>query len=287
MNSISIFHFLNAFLMIAIPVALAIFLVKKWKLSWRFWLVGGATFILSQVGHIPFNSLMTTLLSKTPLAAMSTQNALFFNAAFLGLSAGLFEELFRYGMFRWWLKDARSWKKAVLAGAGHGGAEAIILGGLALLAFFQLSAARDVDLSTMYTGDTLVQAQAQVSAYWSATWYDSLLGTVERLFTILIQISFSVLVLQAFLRKQFGWVVLAILYHAIVDASALVVMKYTTPYWVEGMVGVFALISLAIIVLLRKPEPEAEIKEEEIIAPVKKPTSIEPSSEQLDNSKYT
>lgn len=287
MNSISLFHFLNAFLMIAIPVALAIFLVKKWKLSWRFWLVGGATFILSQVGHIPFNSLMTTLLNKTPLASLSTQNALFFNAAFLGLSAGLFEELFRYGMFRWWLKDARSWRKAVLAGAGHGGAEAIILGGLALLAFFRLTAARNMDLSSVYTGDTLVQAQAQVSAYWSATWYDALLGTVERLFTIVIQISFSVLVMQAFVRKQAGWVILAILYHAVVDAGALIALQLTNAYWVEGLVGVFALISLFIIFSLRKPEPEPEVKEVDAVTPVQKPDNIELSNEQLDNSKYT
>jgi uncharacterized membrane protein YhfC len=230
---------------------------------------------------------MTTLLNKTSLATLSTQNALFFNAAFLGLSAGLFEELFRYGMYRWWLKDARSWKKAVLAGAGHGGVEAIIFGGLAMLAFFQLTAMRNVDLSTLYTGDTLVQAQAQVSAYWSATWYDSLLGAVERLFTIVIQISLSVLVLQAFVRKQFGWVLLAILYHAIVDAAALIVLQMTNAYWVEGLVGVFALISLAIILLLRKPEPEPEVKEVDVVAPVQKPDNIEPSTEQLDNSKYT
>ncbi len=287
MNLTLFIHFLNAFLMIGIPVALAIFLVKKWKLSWRFWLVGGATFILSQVGHIPFNSLMTTLLNKTSLATLSTQNALFFNAVFLGLSAGLFEELFRYGMYRWWLKDARSWKKAVLAGAGHGGVEAIILGGLALLAFFQLTAMRNVDLSTLYTGDTLVQAQAQVSAYWSATWYDSLLGAVERLFTIVIQLSFSVLVLQVFVRKQAGWVFLAILYHAIVDAAALVALQLTNAYWVEGLVGVFALISFFIIFSLRKPEPEPEAKEVDVVAPVQKPDNIELSNEQLDNSKYT
>jgi uncharacterized membrane protein YhfC len=287
MNLPLFIHFLNAFLMIALPVALAIFLVKKWKLSWRFWLVGGATFILSQVGHIPFNSLMTTLLNKTSLATLSTQNAMFFNAAFLGLSAGLFEELFRYGMYRWWLKDARSWKKGVLAGAGHGGVEAIIFGGLAMLAFFQLTAMRNLDLSTLYTGDTLVQAQAQVSAYWSATWYDSLLGAVERLFTIVIQISLSGLVLQAFVRKQFGWVILAIIYHAIVDAAAMIVLQMTNAYWVEGLVGVFALISLVIIFLLRKPEQEVKTKEVETITPVQKTDSIEPSNEQLDNSKYT
>jgi uncharacterized membrane protein YhfC len=287
MTLLSFFHFINAFLMIAIPVVLALFLVKKWKLSWRFWLVGGATFILSQVGHIPFNSLMSTLLNKTSLATLSSQNAMFFNAAFLGLSAGLFEELFRYGIYRWWLKDARSWKRAVLAGAGHGGVEAIILGGLALLAFFQLTTMRNVDLSTLYTGDTLVQAQAQVNAYWSATWYDSLLGAVERSFTIVIQISFSILVLQAFVRKQARWVFASILYHALVDGSALVALQLTNAYWVEGMVCIFALISLAIIFLLRKPEPEVKMMEVEIIAPVQKSVNTEPSNEQLDNSKYT
>jgi uncharacterized membrane protein YhfC len=146
---------------------------------------------------------------------------------------------------------------------------------------------RNVDLSTLYTGNTLVQAQAQVNAYWSATWYDSLLGAVERMFTVVIQISLSVLVLQAFIRKQAGWVIVAIIYHAIVDAAALVVLQLTNAYWVEALVGVFALISLAIIFSLRTPEPEPEANEAVVIAPVQKPDSIEPSNEQLDNSKYS
>lgn len=286
MDSVILIHLLNAILMMAVPIVLAIFLVRKWKLSWRFWFVGGATFVLSQVGHIPFNTLMTMLLNKTSLATLSTQNAMYFNAAFLGLSAGLFEELFRYGMFRWWLKDARSWRKAVIAGAGHGGVEAIILGGLALLAFFQFTAMRNVDLSTLYTGQTLITAQAQVSAYWSAAWYDSLLGAVERLFTIVVQISFSVIILQAFLRRQWGWVVLAILYHAVVDASAVIVMKLTNAYWTEGLVGVFALLSLVIILVLRRPEPEQTASIVQIDTPVVKPVAAEPTNDQLDNTKF-
>ena len=61
---------------------------------------------------------MTWLLSKTALVNLSVQGALIFNAIFLGLSAGFFEELFRYGMFRWWLKDAHTWRKGILAGVG-------------------------------------------------------------------------------------------------------------------------------------------------------------------------
>ena len=287
MDTLTILHVLNSLLMLAIPVLLAVFLHNKWKLSWRFWLVGGATFIFSQVLHIPFNSVMTTLLNKTGLANLSPTGAMWFNAIFLGLSAGLFEELFRYVMFRWLLKDARSWRKAVFAGAGHGGVEAIILGGLALLAFFQLMALRNLDLSTVYTGDTLIQAQSQVSAYWSATWYDSLLGFVERLFTVVIQISLAVIVIQAFLRKKWGWVVLAVAYHAIVDASSLIMVNLTNAYWTEGLIGIFALISLGIIFALRPPEPQAFETEVPGELPLVNLQLSDPSIEQLDKTKYT
>ena len=162
MDSSLVFHLSNGVLMIAIPLSLAIILMRRWKLGWRILLAGAATFILSQVGHIPFNALMTQLLGKTALVNLSVQGALIFNAIFLGLSAGFFEEFFRYGMFRWWLKDAHTWRKGILAGVGHGGVEAIILGGLALFSMIQLIAARNMDLSTIYSGDTLQIAQNQV-----------------------------------------------------------------------------------------------------------------------------
>jgi len=286
MDSLLVFHLLNGVLMVAIPLTLAVILTSRWKLGWKILLIGAATFILSQVGHIPFNSLMTWLLSKTALVNLSAQGALIFNAIFLGLSAGFFEELFRYGMFRWWLKDAHTWRKGILAGVGHGGAEAIILGGLALLAFIQLVASRNMDLSTVYSGTTLQAAQAQVNAYWSATWYDAMLGAVERLFTVVVQISLAVIVVQGFIRKQKRWLWLAIGYHALIDATAVFTMSKLSVYWVEGIVAIFGLISLGIIFLLRSPEPvEAAIPVSD--TPTITLPQVEPTTEQLDNSKYS
>ncbi|MFQ5921279.1 MAG: hypothetical protein ACE5M4_00405 [Anaerolineales bacterium] len=46
---------LNGLLMIAIPIALGIYLVRRTGQCWRLFLVGGALFIGSQVLHIPFN----------------------------------------------------------------------------------------------------------------------------------------------------------------------------------------------------------------------------------------
>ena len=139
-------HLLNAFLMIAIPLGLGIFLTRAWKLGWRLWFIGAATFILSQVGHIPFLQLATSIMNRPPLVnwflRMHPSSLVIFNGVFVGLAAGLFEEFFRYGMYRWWAKDARSWHSGILTGAGHGGAESVYFGVLALYSFFQLFAYR-------------------------------------------------------------------------------------------------------------------------------------------------
>jgi uncharacterized membrane protein YhfC len=198
---------------------------------------------------------MTQLLSRTPLADWTPNARLIFNAVFLGLSAGLFEEFFRYGMFRWWAKDARSWRKGVLAGAGHGGAEAILLGIVVLYAFLQFAALRTEDLSKFVSPDQLALAQSQVAVYWSMTWPTSLLGALERAFTIPTQIGLAVLVLQTFTRRQWFWVWLAVLYHATLDAGAVLLSVHYGALVTEVYAGAFAVLSLILIFALRQPEP--------------------------------
>jgi len=279
-------HLLNGLLMIAMPVGLAIYLTRRWKLGWGLWFIGAGTFILSQVGHIPFNSAAGAILNRTSMVNWSKPNQLIFNAIFLGLSAGLFEELFRYGMFRWWAKDARSWRKGVLAGAGHGGVEAIILGVLVLYSFMQLAAYRNVDLATIVPAAQLEAAQAQIATYWSATWYASLLGALERFFTIPVQIALSVIVLQTFTRKQWFWVWLAVLYHALIDASTVYLIQPLGMYWIEALVGGFAVLSVIIIFSLRQPEPDNPQPVSVSSTPIPKLEPVEETPDNLDNSKY-
>ena len=280
-------HLFNGLLMIAMPVGLAIYLTRHWKISWRLWLIGAATFILSQVGHIPFNAAVGAILNKTSMVDWPKSYQTIFNAIFAGLSAGLFEELFRYGMFRWWAKDARSWKKGILAGAGHGGAEAILLGILVLYGFLQFNVYRHIDLSTVFPADQLELAKSEVAAYWSATWYVSMLGAVERFFTIPVQIAMSVIVLQTFTRKQWFWVWLAVLYHAFIDASTGYLLKPLGMYWVEALVGGYAVLSVIIIFALRQPDQDAPEP-----APVSQPPAtldikpVDETPDNLDNSKY-
>ncbi len=284
------FHYitfpLNALLMIAMPIFLASYLARKFKLEWEIWLIGAATFILSQLGHIPFNAGLNGLFRHDFLPIPPSEWLIAFNAVVAGLSAGLWEELSRYAMFRWWLKDARSWREGIFAGAGHGGAEAIILGILVLIAFFRLSVYRNVDLATIVPSAQLATAQAQIASYWSAPWYATLLGAVERFFTIPVQIAFSVIVLQTFTRKQWFWVWLAVLYHAFVDASVVFLLKPLGMYWTEALIGGFAVLSIIIIFRLRQPDPDfpQPVPVQPTPTPDLKP--VEETPDNLDNSKY-
>ena len=280
MDILYITNFLNGLLMIAMPVALAIYLPRRWKLGWRFWFVGAAVFILSQVGHIPFLYWLTWLFKANILPKPPTEWNTVFNAVVLGLLAGLFEELSRYAMYRWWLKDARSWRKGVLAGAGHGGAEAISLGIFVLISYFSLVALRNPAALAGIPADQLDAVKAQVASYWSMAWYTSLLGALERFLTIPVQICFSVIVLQTFTRKQGFWVWLAVLFHAVVDTTAVLVAPALGVYWTEAIVACFTALSIFIIYRLYQPEP---VEPQPVPLPPAPPVALAPVGETLEN----
>ncbi len=209
MDLLFLAHLLNGLLMVGMPIGLGIYLTRRFHIGWRLWWIGAATFVISQIGHIPFNSWLTSLFQSGALPQPPAAWIPYFNPVVLGLSAGLFEELSRTAVYAWWAKDGRSWRRGVLMGAGHGGIEAIILGALVLYTFLQMAALRTVDLTTIFPPTQVAAAQSQVSAYWSASVPASLLGAVERLFTIPTQICFSIIVLQAFTRRQPAWVVVS------------------------------------------------------------------------------
>ncbi|HWQ84616.1 MAG TPA: YhfC family glutamic-type intramembrane protease [Anaerolineales bacterium] len=243
MDLLAFTHAFNFVLMFLLAFGVGALITYKYRLGWRLFWIGAATFILSQVGHIPFNAGLTQLFKSGILPTPPAEWQLPFNAVGLGLSAGLWEELTRYAVYRWWARDARSWRKGLLLGAGHGGIEAAFVGILVLLTFINMLAARNIDLTDFYTGEELVIAVQQVNTYWGSAWYEPLAGALERAFSIPAQIALSILVLQVFTRKQIRWLWAAIAWHAVIDAVA-VYLSATYGVWVtEAAIGVTALLN--------------------------------------------
>jgi uncharacterized membrane protein YhfC len=280
---------LNVVLMICLGLALGVWLARRRKLSWGLYGMGAATFVLSQIAHIPFNALvLAKILNTLGWKDPTSTGALLGMGALAGLSAGIFEESARYLMYRFWAKKARTWEEALMIASGHGGVEAILLGLLAGYALLQALALRGVDLATVVPTDQLEAARQQLEAYWAAPWYGALLGALERLFAICLHLSLGVMVMQSFTRRQWFWPPLAIAWHAFVDASAVVAMPKVGAYWTEALVGVMAVISLVIVSVLRQPSA-AEAASSAAPVPVVLPPVVDhpPSSEQLDDSRFS
>jgi uncharacterized membrane protein YhfC len=238
--------------MIILPIGLWIYFKRRFVLPWKLVVAGALTFIAAQVLHIPLVFGMNSFLQTLPLVV---------HAVILGLLAGFFEETARYILFKFILRDTKSWKEGILAGLGHGGIEAILLGILAAVGFATMVGNRNMDLSTVPSipADQLDLARQQVEAYWSAPWYLALMGFVERIFAICLHVSLSVMVLYAIVYGKPLWFWLALLWHAFVDAVAVYVVQEAGILAMEGIVAIFAILSLWIVWILRgKFLPETE-----------------------------
>ena len=237
---------LNPLLMIALPLALGIALARGLKVSWRVFGIGALTFIGAQVFHLPFNQwLLGPTLARWGIELTAPGWPSVGAALLFGLSAGVFEETARYLVLRRWAPSERSWRRGMMFGAGHGGTEAILVGALALLAFFQALALRNADLSAVVPPEQLELARAQLEEYWAMPWTYSLLGAVERLGALGAHLGLAITVLLAVRRRNPLWLAAAIGGHTALNAGALLILKASGAYWSEAFVVGFGLLSLA------------------------------------------
>lgn len=284
-----VFRSLNALLMIAMPLALGVYLYRKLQAEWRLFGVGAFTFVVSQVFHIPFNAwMLDPIIGRLGLDPdIPIQLALI--ALLLGLSAGVFEEVARYLVYRFRLKEQRdrTWNSALMFGAGHGGIESIILGVLVGYGFIQLFALKDANLEVLIPLDQLEVARSQIELYWAAPWYVTLLGAVERAATLCFHMSAAVLILQAFRRNQIRWLFFAISWHAVVDAVAVFASQTWSIYLTEALIVGVGFLALGVIFLLRDtpamPDDQtpSQIENETFDIETRKPTL-----DHLEDSRY-
>jgi uncharacterized membrane protein YhfC len=158
-----------------------------------------------------------------------------------------------------------------------------------LVSFIQVVALQEADLAKLVPEDEIGVLSQQLEAYWSIPWYGSLMGAVERLFTIPFHVAASVMVLQAFTRRNVAWLGLAIFWHTLVDALAVYLVGFLSIYLLEGLLGLLALINMGIIFALRQPEPAPPAAPEPPpIVPATLPVAeVEENAENLDNSRFT
>ncbi|MDT8306996.1 MAG: YhfC family glutamic-type intramembrane protease [Anaerolineae bacterium] len=246
----------SVMLMLAMPLALGTRLARRYRVNWDLFGVGVVAFVGSQIAHIPFNSAVARAGWLPDAAAGLVELAIV--AAFLGLSAGFFEESARYIVYRWWARDARRWKDGIMLGAGHGGIESILLGFALALNVAVLAGIRAGRFGALLPAEQWSVAQAQAEAMFSGPVVLGLLPAAERAFALAVHLSLSLLVLQVFVRRQRRWWWYAVGWHALLNAVAVFAMQQFNIYIAEVAIGVMALISVWFVVKLRRAAGAAE-----------------------------
>ncbi|MGE5378607.1 MAG: YhfC family glutamic-type intramembrane protease [Bacteroidota bacterium] len=248
---LTVTYLLNCLGMIALPIVLAFYVTRKFSLPWKLIFAGGLTFIASQILHIPVLYGLTAMFHSGVLPAIPTAWVTLFNAILLGLLAGVFEETARWILFKFILKDASTWEQGVVVGTGYGGTEALILGVIAFTSVIGMITMRNADLSTRVPPEQLALAKHQLAAFWSSPVYMALLGFVERVFAICLQISLTIMVLYSVVFRKPAWFWIALLWHAVVDALSVYLLPLIGALAIEAVIGVCAAISLVILFRLR------------------------------------
>jgi len=159
-------------------------------------------------------------------------------------------------VLRFWLKRDRSWRSALMFGAGHGGVESIIVGLITAAGVINIFVYSNVDLAQLgVTAAQLPKVQAQIAAAWAVPPLYPLLGAAERVSPISTHLFLAVLVMQVFLRRNYLFLATAILWHALTDGVAV----YAASTWgalpTEAAIAVLALVGLGLLFALRAPEP--------------------------------
>lgn len=234
-----IFMILDLILGFAVPVCLAWWMIRKYKVKLSTILIGAATFIV-------FALVLETLVHKIVLSgergALIQGNTLYY-ALYGGLMAGLFEETGRFLSMKFLMKKEPATVLPGLAyGAGHGGVEMLIVFGLTMISNLAMVVMINAGQLETIVAQTPAEAQEQVRAAAAKLTElragDLLLGLWERISALILHLSLSVLVWAA-VRKGGKWLWLfpaAILLHAGVDAQAVILSKSASMPALEAII---------------------------------------------------
>ncbi len=241
--SLSIFFMgAAAFAGFLIPIVLFIYFRKNKKTDISPFFVGCFIFIF-------FSMILETSVHKVVLGSSigeNIKNNIVLYAIYGGAMAAVFEECGRLFAFKVMLKKRRDKNiNALMYGAGHGGFEAAAILGFTMISNLTLAAmvnnGRIESVSGSLSGAALSQLQTSITTLATTPSYIFLLGIAERISTVIIQISLSVLVWFSVKDKK-SLFFAALLIHFVVDAITVIMTGTHIPaVIVEAVLAAVAL----------------------------------------------
>lgn len=268
-NNIPLFisYVISLLIMIGLPVLLAFIVTRYFKVSWWVVLVGVLTFLLSQAVHYPAVIGINALFNNGILPIPSEKWVPLVNGVIGGLLAGLCEETARWVGFKVLKQKAERYGSAFALGVGHGGMESILLAvlGTGATLFTVLFYNAGGEVAKGISTDQVQYMLFQIDQFWMTPWVNGLLPGVERIIALSLQIFLSTLVWKAVVDRSIVWFLLAVIYHAVVDALAVYLAGIGWGYWaIEGILALFLVLNIYLLYRFWKEEEEIEEEMDEL-----------------------
>ena len=214
-NSVIIGLGFSTIITLIIPIVISIYCIFSKNKILKSFVVGILVFFISQIilripiiSYILPNQIWYMKLSLNP----------YLYGIFLGLTAGIFEEIGRYIGFKYFLKSNHRYIDGLYFGFGHWGIEALLLVGInaAIFLFGTIAIKSGID----YSSPSLLSLVS--SKLSSLTTMNTYIMGIERLLTMSIHVSFTMIVLYGIRINKIRYLFLAILLHGLVDAGVVI-----------------------------------------------------------------
>jgi len=246
----------------AIPGALAMYLYKKYRCSFKPLLVGALTWIV-------FARVLEGIVHQIVLGSSfgaPIQNNILYYALYGAAMAAIFEEFGRLIVMKTALKrEFDNDRNALMYGAGHGGIEMIVLLGLSMVTNLMYSSQINKHaLEPLLEAAKLLPEEQGIAAFQSLLSLTDtasglfLLGLVERIPAVVLHLAMSALVWKAVKSGKNGYFILSMAVHFAADfVTVMVAGTLSSIVAAEAVIVVFGLaLSVAIFLLLKNKEKE-------------------------------
>jgi uncharacterized membrane protein YhfC len=209
---------ISAIISIGLPIVLLIIFRKKYNAGILPMVIGIITFIV-------FALVLERSVHRIVLGNFNLLENPFVYILYGIFMAGIFEETARFISFNMLKKRYNGVGIGLAYGLGHGGIESILIVGLSMInniAFcILLNTGGAETIISKLQGDALAQLNVQINTLVNTAPYMFLIGVIERIFAITVQISLSMIVYYSVYGKnKICLFPLAIILHAIVDIPA-------------------------------------------------------------------
>ena len=239
-------------LCVAAPVALCVLLKRKTGAKLSDMLLGAVTFVIFAM----FLEQMLHLAMSAVFGEKLTGN-LWLSALYGGAAAAVFEEFGRLVAMKYFLGSQLEKENALMYGVGHGGVEALFVGGLTCVSnLATVSMVNGGKLESALAGlDEAARATSleTISQLWTLPAYLFYMVGVERLIAFALQICLSYLVYRAVRYHRRGFFLAAMGIHFAVDALAAL-LKDAVP--IPALEAILAAIVIVTAVRLYRGETE-------------------------------